>query len=301
MNIDIFPVPVFEGCNIKGVDQAPEVLLKAGAADLFKKHHSVNVFEEVKFVDVPVEKMFNTDSEVKYKGLINKMTNDVCDLVSTSIKNGNFPITFGGDHSIGTGSIAGNSVAGNGNVAAIWFDAHPDINTPESSPSKNFHGMSFGTAMGFGDQLIANVAFDGAKVDVNNCYLIGVRSIDEGEEKKIRDMNIFTLKSSDVNNISVEKAAKLVIEDLEKKGMPSVHFSIDVDVVTPEDMLAVNVPEPNGISIDDAITFIKIITAYPKVKSIDFVEYNPFLDADKKSLHNCLRMLEAISETLAKR
>ncbi len=301
MNIDIFSIPVFEGCNIKGVDQAPEVLLKAGAAELFSKYHNVNVFEEVKFVDVPAENMFNTDNEVKYKGLIHKMTNDICNFVSTSIQKGNFPIMFGGDHSIGTGSIAGNSVANNGKLAAIWFDAHPDINTPESSPSKNFHGMSFGTAMGFGDQSIANVGFDGPKVDVENCYLIGARSIDEGEEKKIKDMKIFTLKSSDVNSISAKAAAKLVIEDLQKKGMPSVHFSIDVDVVTPEDMAAVNVPEPDGISINDAIEFIKIIVAYPNVMSIDFVEYNPFIDTDKKSLNNCLRMLEAISETLASR
>lgn len=301
MKIDIVCVPVFEGCNIKGVDKAPTALIEAGAVEILKKHHKVTILKEVSVTPVDESDIFLGSGGIKYKSQMIEMTETLCEVISKSINEGRFPITFGGDHSLGTGTIAGSSVACNGNISAIWFDAHPDINTPETSPSKNFHGMSFGAAMGFGDSDIVNIGGICASLKTSNAYLIGIRAIDKGEREAITKNKITNFTSKQVNDLGAEVVANNIIAEINKKGTENIHFSIDVDVVTPEDMKAVNVPEPNGIKLTDAIKIIKIIVAHPKVKSIDFVEYNPLLDTDKLSISNCLKMIEAISETLAQR
>ncbi len=301
MKIDIFPVPVFQGCNIRGVDLAPKKLIDSGLYEIFAKYHSVNLHDEIHFEENVSHGVFESDPNMKFKDEMLKMTTKLCSKISRSINSGNLPITIGGDHSIGTGTISGNSKSHLGNISAIWFDAHPDLNTPMTSPSKNFHGMSFAAAMGYGDESISNVGFKGAKVKTENAYLMGIRSIDKGEHELIESHNIFNLKSMDIHVIGAEEAANRLLADIESKTTDSVHFSIDVDVVNPDEMKAVNVPETCGLSLQDALLIIRRVVACPKVKSIDFVEYNPTIDKDGNSLKNCLLMLEEISKTLAER
>lgn len=301
MDIDILFVPVYEGCNIKGVEQAPKALFEAGAIDLFKRHHNVTVLDEVEFGKTNNEDIFGASKSIKFKDLIFKLNTNICSEVCRSISLGHFPITFGGDHSLGVGTIAGNSKAHDGSISVIWFDAHPDINTPETSPSMNFHGMSFGAAMGYGDKDIIDIGFKGAKVQINDCYLVGIRSVDQGEQEMIDNKNIFNLTSDQINFMGINSAVDVIIADIQSKKMESIHLSIDVDVVAPEDIIAVNVPEKNGIAIDDVLVIVRRIVELPNLKAIDFVEYNPLLDSDGKSLANCLRILEIISETLAKK
>lgn len=301
MNIDILFAPVYEGCNIKGVEKAPMVLFDSGVVDIFKRHHNVTILDEIILDRVEYKDTVEPSEGIKFKNHIIKLTTEICGEVYNSISAGHFPITFGGDHSVGTGTISGNSKAHNGSVAAIWFDAHPDINTPESSPSNNFHGMSFAAAMGYGDKSIVDIGFEGPKVLSSNCYLVGIRSVDKGEKELIENKNIFNLTSDKINSIGINAATDIIIADIKSKKMESIHFSIDVDVVDPKDISAVNVPEENGLEIDDVLIFIKRIVELPNVNGIDFVEYNPLLDTDGKSLDNCLKILNVISDTLADR
>ncbi len=301
MNIDIITLPVYEGCNIEGVDSAPRRLVEAGIIDIFSKKHTTNIYNDIANEQNAPQADLKASQNIKYRDKILSLNKKIYERVSNSISKGNFPICIGGDHSIATGSISGCSKQYGGNISVIWFDAHPDLNTPESSPSKNFHGMSLGAALGWGDKQIADIGFQGAKVGPEMCYLLGIRSIDKGEVTNIKDNNIYTAGSNTIERLGAKATIEAIFADIEEKSPQGIHFSIDVDVITPEEFAAVNVPSENGVSFSNARKIIEMVLAHPKVVSLDFVEYNPLKDKDNQSLERCRELIETISDTLWRR
>jgi arginase len=190
---------------------------------------------------------------------------------------GELPLVLGGDHSIAVGSLGGLAAAYGGPGGVIWFDAHTDMNTPETSPTGNVHGMPLAIALGLsGDSRFRSDAWPIPMLTDARTVLIGVRSVDEGEKRRLRELgvHVFTMYDVDRHGIDtiVEEAIGLA------SGGAFLHVSLDMDVVDPEQAPGVGTPVRGGITYREAHLGMEILAKHGVVSSLEVVEVNPVLD-----------------------
>lgn len=298
MEIRIIGVPVFQGCNILGVDKAPDYLRENGVFDVLRERFTVIDQGNISLLPSAEETMYAANQGVKYYDTILDMNNQICKIVEQNTREGAFSIVVGGDHSVGAGSVAGASIANNHNIGVVWFDAHSDMNTPLTSPSKNYHGMPLATSMYVGPKDMRSLGVDKRKVKPTDTFLVGVRNMDPGEVefKDNQGVNHYTI--SFIRKRGMAVVADEIIETLRRNGIGKIHFSFDLDSLSPEETTAYNCPVPDGVSLDETITFIEHLFGSGKVCSMDFTEYNPLLDHDGKGMIACRKIIETIAKSM---
>ncbi|GMU66624.1 MAG: agmatinase [Acidobacteriota bacterium] len=185
-----------------------------------------------------------------------------------------FPVVLGGDHSIAIGSVTGCSRRQRTGV--IWVDAHGDFNTPGTSPSGNIHGMPLAALCGVGDERLVDLAWPGAKVRPEDVVLIGVRDLDSGEKRLMREAGVTVYTMKEVDRIGLPRIAE---ETMGRLGaLPRLHVSFDADVLDPEIAPGVGTPVAGGLSYREAHLLMELFADSGKVTSLDLVEVNPILD-----------------------
>ena len=298
MEIRILGVPVFEGCNIRGVEKGPKALRESDVFDALKNNFNVEYQEDIDMLVSEEDKMFDADKSVKYYDTLLDMNTKLCKVVYENTSKGYLSIILGGDHSYAVGSIAGTSMALNHNLGVVWLDAHSDINTPITSPSKNFHGMPLATSMYVGPKEMRSIGVDKRKVKPTDSFLVGVRSMDPGEVefKDNQELNHYTVAF--IRNRGTEIVANEIVSTLNKNGIDNIHLSVDLDVFSTDVTTAFNCHEPDGILLDEGVLFIKTLFASGRVKSMDFAEYNPDLDVDGSGLRVAKAIFDAVSDAL---
>jgi len=180
-----------------------------------------------------------------------------------------FPIVLGGDHSLAMGSVSG---VARGRIGVIWVDAHADFNTPETSPSGNIHGMPLAVLSGLGDSRLTEVF---RAVDPKDLVLIGVRSVDPGEARLLKELGVRVYTMHEVDRLGIARIAEEALDHL--SGL-SLHVSLDADVLDPTLAPGVGTPVPGGLSYREAHLLMEILALSGRVKSLDLVEVNPILD-----------------------
>ena len=190
---------------------------------------------------------------------------------------GELPLVLGGDHAIAVGSLGGLAAAHGGPGGVIWFDAHTDMNTPQTSPTGNVHGMPLAIALRLTDDpRFRSDAWPVPMVVEDHTVLIGVRSVDEGEKRRLRELgvHVFTMYDIDRRGIGpiVEEAVALA------SGGAFMHVSLDMDVVDPEQAPGVGTPVRGGITYREAHLGMEILAKHGVVSSLEVVEVNPVLD-----------------------
>ena len=298
MKINIIEVPIFYGCDKVGVDMGPEVLRKNGLIDIFNKKHEICNIEHIDVKELSSENKYTFNNKMKYLDEIINVNNKLADKVNNSLKNNIFPLIIGGDHSIGMGSLAGLGKHFGEDLAVVWIDAHGDINTPESSPSGNVHGMPLSASMGIGDESLTNIYYNGIKVNPKNVYIIGARDLDEGELEliKTKHLNVWTM--SDIKEKGLDSCLNELTSKLKESKVQNVHISFDVDSIDPTFIPGTGTPVINGFNMDEGKKVLKDLLNTKLIKSMDFVEFNPKLDETNTTLKNCLSILEEVSNNL---
>lgn len=185
-----------------------------------------------------------------------------------------FPIVLGGDHSLSMGSVSG---VARGRLGVIWVDAHGDFNTPETSPSGNIHGMPLAVLCGLGHPRLTE-AF--RAVDPRDVVLIGVRSLDPGEKRLLKEAGVSVYTMHEVDRLGVARIAEEALEKL--SGLP-LHVSLDADVLDPALAPGVGTPVPGGLSYREAHLLMEILAQSGQVQSLDLVEVNPILDEKNRT------------------
>lgn len=191
------------------------------------------------------------------------------------------PLVLGGDHSIAIGSVAGTTSfhAKRGeHLGLIWFDAHGDSNTPDTTPSGNIHGMSLAVALGHGDRDLVRLGGRAPKVRARNTVLIGIRDLDHGERDFLKKsgVTVYTMRDLD------ERGMRDVLDEgirLASDGTAGIHLSFDLDVVDPEDAPGTGTPVWGGVSYREAHLAMEMIHDRATIVAIDLVEVNPVLDS----------------------
>lgn len=279
MKIAYIGFPLALGADRKGVELAPDYFRNAGIINLMSNVAGCYDLGNVQSAIIE-EGKHAADPEVKYLETVVDTTTQLRDKVASVIRQGYFPLIIGGDHSLGLGSGAGAALACE-NLGVIWFDAHGDFNTEETSPSGNLHGMPCAALMGWCKSSLNDVAIKNVKV--SNFYWVGVRDLDPGEKQMAEEYNLHIYTAEDVKERGMEAIMREISSNLLDKNINQVHLSIDIDAMDPMLVCGTGTKVKNGLWNSDFYTFIDKIFETKKVVSADFVEYNELLDDENKS------------------
>jgi arginase len=283
MNINLIGVPIFLGCDIEGVDIAPNKLREKKIVDIItNNNHKVFDLGNIYVKDVNKTDKFSSHKKMKYIDTIIEVNTNLAHQVYNSVRLGDFPFIVGGDHSVGLGSIAGSSKHFD-NLGVIWIDAHGDINTHETSPSGNVHGMPLAASMGIGHSELTNIYYSGIKVKKENVFIIGARDLDLGELNLIKDNNLNVWTMDYIKEHGIEQVIKELLNNLAEKNIKNVHLSFDIDCLDKSLVPGTGTPVENGFNIEITKYLLKNVLQTGFIKSMDFVELNALLDKDEKT------------------
>ncbi|WP_145388195.1 arginase [Staphylococcus capitis] len=289
--IEIIGAPSTFGQKKLGVNLGPDAIRYAGLLSRLKKI-GLDVIDKGN-IEVPtldVEK-FNSDQEgLRNYDEIVTVSENLSKATSEIVKKGNFPLTLGGDHSIAVGSISGISQHYE-NLGVIWYDAHGDLNVPEESPSGNVHGMPLRILAGDGPDELVNINDFTPKVKPENIVLIGMRDLDEGERKYIKDKNIKTFTMADIDRFGIQEVIERSLEYLKSRNIDGLHFSLDVDALDPAETPGTGTRVMGGLSYRESHFALELLNESKLVTSMDLVEVNPLIDNSNHTAEQAVALL----------
>ncbi len=282
--IRVIGIPLDLGQSRRGVDMGPSAVRVAGLqARLEALGHMV---EDGGNVAVAIaEQKKEGSSSAKYLKEITATCTKLAELVVNTLESGKVPLVLGGDHSVAAGTVAGLAEyhrRKDEKVGLIWIDAHTDINTPNTSPSGNVHGMPLAAIMGLGPPELANIFNFSPKVEAENCVLVGIRDIDAAEKENIRRAGIEVYTMRDID----ERGMRTVIEEalrIAGRGVAGYHVSLDMDWIDPEDAPGVGTPVRGGATYREAHLAMEIIADHGRMCSFEIVEVNPVIDEHNRT------------------
>jgi arginase len=267
------------GAGRRGVDMGPSAIRYAGLdVRLSELGHECLDLGNVEAA-VP-EAAAVGDEEARFLPEIKATCSRVADLVAQSAADGHMPLVLGGDHSVALGSMAGLARA-HGQGGVLWLDAHGDLNSPETSPSGNVHGMVLAAVLGRGGPRFQEDGWGLPAVAESRAALVGVRSLDEGERELLGDMDARVFTMSDVDRLGVERAVREALAHV--AGAAFVHVSLDMDVLDPDVAPGVGTPVRGGLSYREAHLALELVAESGLLSSLDVVEVNPILDRENET------------------
>ena len=267
------------GAGRRGVDMGPSAIRYAGLdARLEQLGHEC--IDRGNVEAAVAEATAAGDPQARFLPQIKETCGRVAELVALSAGGGEVPLVLGGDHSVALGSLAGLArVHGPGGV--LWLDAHGDLNSPETSPTGNVHGMVLAAALGLAGRRFREDGWGLPAVAEGRVALVGVRSLDEGERELLRDFDgrIFTM--SEVDRMGVEPVIEEALAHVAGPGF--VHVSLDMDAVDPGVAPGVGTPVRGGLSYREAHLTLELVAESGLLSSLDVVEVNPILDRENET------------------
>ena len=264
------------GAGRRGVDMGPSAIRYAGLNDrLDGLGYDVLDWGDVE--TAVLEATEETDSTARYLPEIKAACGRVSRLVGLALEQDAFPIVLGGDHSVALGTLGGLAQA-RGMGGVLWIDAHSDMNTPETSPSGNVHGMPLAAALGFADSRFDSDGWTLPAVEPSRVALVGLRSVDARERDRIRELGIKAYTMSDIDRIGIERAIRESLTQIAGPGF--VHISFDMDALDPEVAPGVGTPVRGGLSYREAHLALELVAESGLAGSLEVVEVNPILDRE---------------------
>ena len=282
--VRIIGVPMDLGQSRRGVDMGPSALRGAGLQTSIKKL-GLQV-EDIGNLSVKQpEEMPIGEKRAKYMQEIAETCGDVAAAAEKALSEGFLPLVLGGDHSIAAGVAAG--VANHfrkekKQIGYLWLDAHGDMNTPESSPSGNVHGMPLAAIMGYGAPELVDLLGFKPKAEPGNIVIVGARDLDAQERKIVKKSGIHVFTMRDID----ERGMREVMSDALKYAMDDtagIAVSLDMDFVDPSDAPGVGTPVRGGVTYREAHLAMEMIADTEAMVSLEVVEINPILDEHNRT------------------
>jgi arginase len=211
--------------------------------------------------------------------------------VSDSVAQNHLFITLGGDHTAAIGTWSGAASAIKGDLGLIWFDAHMDSHTFETTPSNNIHGMPLAVLLGHGESRLTHLISDKPKLKPEHVVLIGIRSFESGEAALLKKLGVTIFYMDDVKKLGMEKVIASAVE-IVSKNTAGFGISIDLDGFDPVDAPGVGTPEADGVDAAEFLTYFSMIARHPKLIGADIVEFNPVLDKEQKTEKLAVELIE---------
>lgn len=263
--IDIIGVPMDLGASRRGVDMGPSAIRYAKLHDELRSIGFTEIVDHGN-LSVPIrEALEAVDPSAKYFDVIDEVCEQLATLVALSLSEDGIPVVLGGDHSIAMGTLAGLTRARKAPPGLIWIDAHADINSPESSPSGNVHGMPLWFALKNGYALRETTV------------QIGLRDVDAIEKKLLRESGVRAFSMADVDKLGMVRVMEEAIKIAGAGGRP-LHMSFDMDGIDPSEAPGTGTPVKGGLNYREAHLAMEMAFESHQLGSIEMVEINPILD-----------------------
>ncbi|MEG0857449.1 MAG: arginase [Terrisporobacter sp.] len=300
MKIGLIGVPTYHGCDNTGTQYGPSKLRNSKIVEIIGK----SGVEVIDLGDIHVEEIneadkFKEEKNIKYFNSIYNTNLELARQIDSSLEKDIFPLILGGDHSIAIGSISGASKHSK-NLGIVWIDAHGDFNTEISSPSKNSHGMSLGVSCGHGDSRLVNLYYDGIKVKEENIFHIGGRDIDSGEQELIDSSKVNMYDKKVIDKIGFTNVLEDIMKKSKEQSIDGIHISLDIDFIDKYLVEGTGTRVAGGYTVEDTKYILSTLLETGIIKSMDFVEFNPRLDVDNKTLEICKDLISHFSKSYAR-
>jgi arginase len=267
--VDVIGVPMDLGADRRGVDMGPSAVRYAGLQAAIEGL-GIRAVDRGNIPVRVVESASPEEADAKYLPIIAEACERLADAVADAIALGALPLVLGGDHSIAIGTLAGVARTRGRAPGVIWVDAHGDINTPITSPSGNVHGMP------------VHFALEAHSVAPERIVFIGLRDVDAGEKRAIRELGVRAFTMSDIDRIGmarvIEEALAIAVD-----GPGSLHVSFDMDGIDPTEAPGVGTPVRGGISYREAHLLMEAVAASGALGSLEITEINPILDRENQT------------------
>jgi arginase len=275
------------GQGRRGVDMGPSAIRYAGLEErLVSLGHVVRDHGNVETA-VP-EATTVHDERARFLPEIKETCARVAAKVVEESTAGALPLVLGGDHSVALGTLGGlAAVHGRGGV--LWIDAHADINTPDTSPSGNVHGMSLAASLGLAGEAFESDAWPLPALDARRVALLGLRQADEGERKLLRETGVRVFTMSEIDRIGVERAMREALDHVAGPGF--VHVSLDMDALDPEVAPGVGTPVGGGLTYREAHLALELVAESGLAGSLEVVEVNPILDRENTTAATAVELV----------
>lgn len=284
--VQIIGFPISLGSKRKGTQLAPKALRRSGLA-LEIKRLGIRIFDS-KDVRINNSKLSgkenarNLDEVLGYCTILGKRIED-------ALSKGRFPVVIGGDHTCAIGSILGLHSYSKGRCGAIYFDAHPDFNTPSTTPSGNVHGMTLSLMSGQYRALASKPLMD-VLVDPKKIAIVGVRSIDSGEKKLLAKAKVRVFTADDVQRMGIKKVAREAIK-IASAGNAPLYVSLDMDAIDPAFAPGTGTPVVGGLLPREVKMALREIYKSKKMMLFELAELNPLLDVNNITLEAAKEMI----------
>lgn len=282
--VNIIGFPMDLGADRRGVDMGPSALRIAGLREKLEKlgykiEDSGDIFVQI------MEKQKIINPKLKYLNEILKTSKQLAVRVEKVLEKKQFPLCLGGDHSMALGTIAG--IASycrkrRKKLGVIWIDAHSDMNTDETTPSGNIHGMPLSASLGIGHEKLVKFYGFSPKLKPENCALIGLRSVDAQEKETIKKLNLPVYTMTDIDKLGIHRIIVKILKQFREK-IDHIHISFDLDCVDPSIAPGVGTAVPGGLSYREAHLLMESIAECGCMSSLEITEVNPILDDKNKS------------------
>lgn len=264
----------------RGVDMGPSAIRYAGVVERLESlGYQVDDLGDIeigrdRLTTDPLTGLRNLEAVVQASAKI-------AEKVDKIMKEGSFPLVLGGDHSIAIGTLAGISKYFK-KLGVIWFDAHGDLNTPETSPSGNIHGMPLAVSLGLGETTLTQIGGYCPKIQPENIVIIGARSLDEGEKRLIKEKGIKVYTMHEIDRLGIPKVIEETIAYFKNRS-DGVHLSLDLDGLDPLYAPGVGTPVEGGLNYRESHFAMEMLFESGMITSAEFVEVNPILDERNKT------------------
>ncbi|WP_246238250.1 arginase [Alkalicoccus luteus] len=276
----------------RGVDMGPSVIRYAGVVERLEAlGYEVEDRGDIQ-IGRPSRLDVKNDQNLKDLDVVVKANQMLADEVMDIVSEGAFPLILGGDHSIAIGSLAG-TAKDKENLGVIWYDAHGDLNTGETSPSGNIHGMPLAASIGLGHENLTSIGGFSPKVKPENIVIIGARSLDEGERILIKERGIHVYTMHEIDRLGMSKVMEEAAE-IVTKNTDGVHLSLDLDALDPNDAPGVGTPVIGGPTYRETHLAMEILAEKNIITSAEFVEVNPILDVKNQTAEAAVALIGSL-------
>jgi len=298
-HIAIIGAPMDLGAGRRGVDMGPSALRVAGLNEkIASLGYEIEDLGNI-LVDQP-ERLPVGAENARYLPQIAQTCARLAAIVGQVADRGHVPLVLGGDHSVAIGTVAGMSAhfrKTDQKIGLIWIDAHADMNTPESSPSGNVHGMPLACIVGLGPRELTHLDGPAPMVEPRNVAIIGLRSVDEIERQNVRGAGVHPFTMRDIDERGLRSVMREAIERA-TRGTAGFHLSFDMDAVDPVEAPGVGTPVRGGITYREAHLAMETVCDSGRMTSIEVVEVNPVIDEVNRT---ALLAVELIMSAMGKR
>lgn len=273
-------VAPFSGGQPKGgVELGPEYILNAG----FEKQIASLGWEtqlENPLQDTNYEAIKSDEKDkygVKNTKIVSECNRKIFDCVKAVADSGRLPVTVGGDHSIGTATVAA-MLEHNPNTCVLWIDAHADINSPKTTDSGNLHGCPMSFVMGIdSDSYPPEFSWVPQNLKPNKIAYIGLRDVDAEEKRILREQGIAAFSMHHIDKYGIGKVVEMALDAVNPSRSDPIHLSYDVDAIDPSFVPATGTRVEGGLTLREGLYVAEAVAETGLLNSLDIVETNPLL------------------------